>query len=117
MNRAKETGPARRISSRRPSAGEFPALACSPEFWIKVSPTRWKPEGTYMAQIDALFNLMFSEKASDLHLSSGNPPILRINGELTRVDAPPLQDDQLKVMLYEIAPDIQDQDLRGNGRR
>jgi twitching motility protein PilT len=58
-----------------------------------------------MAQIDALFNLMFSEKASDLHLSAGNPPILRINGELTRVDAPPLQDDQLKVMLYEIAPE------------
>ena len=48
---------------------------------------------------------MFSEKASDLHLSSGNPPILRINGELTRVDAPALQDDQLKVMLYEIAPE------------
>ena len=58
-----------------------------------------------MAQIDALFNLMFSEKASDLHLSSGNPPILRIHGELTRVDAPPLQDEQLKVMLYEIAPE------------
>ncbi|MGA2555150.1 MAG: type IV pilus twitching motility protein PilT [Verrucomicrobiota bacterium] len=58
-----------------------------------------------MAQIDALFNLMFSEKASDLHLSSGNPPILRINGELTRVDVPALQDEQLKVMLYEIAPE------------
>jgi twitching motility protein PilT len=58
-----------------------------------------------MAQIDALFNLMFSEKASDLHLSSGNPPILRINGELTRVDVPPLQDEQLKMMLYEIAPE------------
>ena len=34
-----------------------------------------------MARIDALFNLMFEQKASDLHLSSGNPPILRINGE------------------------------------
>ena len=58
-----------------------------------------------MAQIDALFNLMFNEKASDLHLSAGNPPILRIHGELTRVDAPVLQDDLLKVMLYEIAPE------------
>src|SRR5271166_3801383 len=58
-----------------------------------------------MARIDALFNLMFEQMASDLHLSSGNPPILRINGELTRVDYPPLQDDQLKVMLYEIAPE------------
>src|SRR5277367_6739668 len=58
-----------------------------------------------MARIDALFNLMFEQKASDLHLSSGNPPILRINGELTRVDYPALEDDQFKIMLYEIAPD------------
>jgi twitching motility protein PilT len=58
-----------------------------------------------MAKIDALFNLMFEQKASDLHLSAGNPPILRINGELIRVDAPPLEDDQLKTMLYEIAPE------------
>src|ERR1700749_3581382 len=58
-----------------------------------------------MAKIDAFFNLMFEQKASDLHLPPGNPPILRINGELTRVDVPPLEDDQLKVMLYEIAPE------------
>jgi twitching motility protein PilT len=58
-----------------------------------------------MAKIDAFFNLMFEEKASDLHLSSGNPPILRINGELQRVDYPPLESDDLKSMLYEIAPE------------
>jgi len=66
------------------------------------------PDGNFylvMARIDALFNLMFEQKASDLHLSAGNPPILRINGELTRVDYPPLEDDQLKIMLYEIAPE------------
>jgi len=27
-----------------------------------------------MAKIDAFFNLMFDQKASDLHLSTGNPP-------------------------------------------
>jgi twitching motility protein PilT len=58
-----------------------------------------------MAKIDAFFNLMFQEKASDLHLSSGNPPILRINGELLRVDYPPLESDALKTMLYEITPE------------
>jgi len=58
-----------------------------------------------MAKIDAFFNLMFEQKASDLHLSSGNPPILRINGELHRVDYPPLENDSLKAMLYEIAPE------------
>jgi len=58
-----------------------------------------------MAKIDAFFNLMFEQKASDLHLASGNPPILRINGELERVDFPPLENDSLKTMLYEIAPE------------
>jgi twitching motility protein PilT len=58
-----------------------------------------------MAKIDAFFNLMFEQKASDLHLSAGNSPMLRINGELHRVDYPPLDNDELKTMLYEIAPD------------
>jgi twitching motility protein PilT len=58
-----------------------------------------------MAKIDAFFNLMLEQKASDLHLASGNPPILRINGELQRVDYPPLESDSLKTMLYEIAPE------------
>src|SRR4029077_1274813 len=58
-----------------------------------------------MAKIDAFFNLMFEQKASDLHMASGNPPMMRINGELQRVDFPPLESDALKAMLYEIAPD------------
>lgn len=58
-----------------------------------------------MAKIDAFFNLMLEQKASDLHLSSGNAPMLRINGELHRVDYPPLESDTLKGMLYEITPE------------
>ena len=59
-----------------------------------------------MAKIDAFFNLMFEQKASDLHVSTGNAPMLRINGELQRVDFPPLENDMLKAMLYEIAPEF-----------
>ena len=58
-----------------------------------------------MAKIDAFFNLMFEQKASDLHMSSGNNPMLRINGELQRIDHAPLDNDELKKMLYEIAPE------------
>src|SRR5260370_34899829 len=58
-----------------------------------------------MAKIDAFFNLMFEQSASDLHLASGNPAMLRINGELQRVDFPALENDGLKTMLYEIAPE------------
>src|SRR2546429_5090718 len=59
-----------------------------------------------MAKIDAFFNLMFEQKASDLHLAAAISPMLRINGELHRVDSPPLDNDTLKKMLYEIAPEF-----------
>ena len=58
-----------------------------------------------MARIDAFFKLMSEQKASDLHLATGNPPMLRINGELVRVDFPPMKNDELKAMVYEIAPE------------
>ena len=58
-----------------------------------------------MSRIDAFFKLMAEQKASDLHLSTNNPPMLRINGDLVRVDFPPLKNDELKTMIYEIAPE------------
>ncbi len=62
-------------------------------------------KGNLMARIDAFFKLMSEQKASDLHLATGNPPMLRINGELVRVDFPALKNDELKAMVYEIAPE------------
>src|SRR5215813_11005955 len=59
-----------------------------------------------MAKIDAFFNLMDEVGASDLHLASGSQPILRVRGELERVKFPPLENDELKSMLYEIAPEF-----------
>ncbi|MBU1163373.1 MAG: PilT/PilU family type 4a pilus ATPase, partial [Proteobacteria bacterium] len=58
-----------------------------------------------MAKIDAFFKLMHEQKASDLHLIAGQPPALRINGDMERVKYKVLEDDELKVMLYEIAPE------------
>jgi len=58
-----------------------------------------------MAQIDAFFKLMHEQGASDLHLVSGQQPVLRIQGELERVKYRELENDGLKTMLYEIAPE------------
>src|SRR5439155_309572 len=58
-----------------------------------------------MARIDSFFRFMHEQGASDLHLSTGNQPMLRIHGELIRVDAPPLESDDLKALVYEIAPE------------
>jgi twitching motility protein PilT len=58
-----------------------------------------------MARLDAFFKLMFDTGASDLHIVSGQPPILRVHGELERVKYDPLDDENLRQMLYEIAPE------------
>lgn len=58
-----------------------------------------------MAKIDAFFKLMHDQKASDLHLVSGSQPILRINGEMERIKYKVLENDELKAILYEIAPE------------
>ena len=59
-----------------------------------------------MAKIDAFFKLMFDQGASDLHVVSGQQPILRLHGDMERVKYKMLEDGELKAMLYEIAPEL-----------
>jgi twitching motility protein PilT len=59
-----------------------------------------------MAKIDAFFKLMDEQGASDLHLVAGAQPMLRVNGELQRIEYDELDSDGLKAMLYEIAPEF-----------
>lgn len=58
-----------------------------------------------MAKIDAFFKLMHEQGASDLHLVAGQPPMLRIVGDMERVKYSVLDNDELRAMLYEIAPE------------
>lgn len=58
-----------------------------------------------MARIDAFFKLMNEQGASDLHLVSGQQPALRIRGDIERIKYKQLDTDELRGMLYEIAPE------------
>jgi len=58
-----------------------------------------------MAKIDAFFQLMHDQGASDLHLVTGQQPVLRIHGEMERIQFDILTNDGLKAMLYEITPE------------
>ena len=58
-----------------------------------------------MAKIDAFFKLMNEQGASDLHLIAGLQPVIRIRGEMERIKYNPLDNDELRAMLYEITPE------------
>lgn len=62
-----------------------------------------------MAKIDALFKMMQQQGASDLHISTGAPPILRLHGEMVRIKSPDLTNEQTRALLYEILDEDQRQ--------
>ena len=55
-----------------------------------------------MAKIDVLLKMMTQHDASDLHISAGGPPILRINGDLQRMKSPDLSSREVEMLLLEI---------------
>jgi twitching motility protein PilT len=60
-----------------------------------------------MPALDRFFQVIYERKASDLHLSAGKPPLMRLNGKIQAlIDGhPPLGVDELEAMLFEIAPE------------
>lgn len=56
--------------------------------------------------------LAFSSKngASDLHLSAGLPPMIRVDGDIRRINVPPLQHTDVHDMVYDIMNDKQRKD-------
>ena len=57
--------------------------------------------------------LAFSHKsgASDLHLSAGLPPMIRVDGDVRRINLPPLEHKQVHTLIYDIMNDKQRKDF------
>ncbi len=55
-----------------------------------------------MAKIDQLFKIMFDKGASDLHLSAGASPSLRLNGEMVALELPALTNEEVQFLVFEI---------------
>jgi twitching motility protein PilT len=55
-----------------------------------------------MARIDPIFKLVKEQGASDLHMTVGSPPMVRIDGEIVPVQHPELTRELLEALLFEI---------------
>lgn len=60
-----------------------------------------------MANLHELLKIMLDRKASDLHVTTGSPPQIRIDGELVPLDFPPFTPAETKQMCYSILTDVQ----------
>ncbi|HEX9179023.1 MAG TPA: type IV pilus twitching motility protein PilT, partial [Burkholderiales bacterium] len=57
--------------------------------------------------IAELLAFSVKNKASDLHLSSGLPPMLRVHGDVRRINLPALEHKDVHEMIYDIMTDSQ----------
>ena len=57
--------------------------------------------------IAELLAFSVKNKASDLHLSAGLPPMIRVHGDVRRINVPPLEHKDVHGMVYDIMSDSQ----------
>jgi twitching motility protein PilT len=57
--------------------------------------------------IAELLAFSVKNKASDLHLSAGLPPMIRVHGDVRRINVPPLDHKDVHGMVYDIMNDSQ----------
>jgi len=57
--------------------------------------------------ISELLAFTVKNSASDLHVSSGEPPMIRIHGDMTRIKMPAVEAREVQAMIYDIMTDSQ----------
>ena len=57
--------------------------------------------------IAQLLQFACQQDASDLHISAGEPPMIRVSGDMKKIKVPPLTAEQTHAMLYDIMGDSQ----------
>ena len=52
--------------------------------------------------ISKLLTFSAKEGASDCHISAGEPPMIRVNGDLKKLDHPPLTQEETHALVYDM---------------
>jgi len=60
-----------------------------------------------MPKIDQLLKIVKDANASDLHLTVGSVPIVRVNGQLEKTRSKPLNGEAVRQLVYEVLTDAQ----------
>ena len=57
--------------------------------------------------ITQLLTFTFQQGGSDLHIAAGEPPMMRVDGDIKRIKVPQLTAEQTQSMLYDVMGDTQ----------
>ncbi len=60
--------------------------------------------------ITELLGFSVKQGASDLHITAGMPPLIRVDGDMRKISVPPMDHKEVHALIYEIMPDKQRKD-------
>ena len=66
-------------------------------------------------QIDKMLETVVREKASDLHITTGQPPVLRLGGHMVRLETKTLTPEDTVGLMKSICPERNQQELQEVG--
>jgi twitching motility protein PilT len=66
-------------------------------------------------QIDKLLDTVVREKASDLHITTGQPPVVRLGGRMVRLETKSLEPEDTVSLMKSITPERNQQELQEVG--
>ncbi len=66
-------------------------------------------------QIDKLLETVVKEKVSDLHISCGQPPVVRVGGHMVRLETKTLEAEDSVSLMKSITPERNQQELQESG--
>jgi twitching motility protein PilT len=109
--RAAPSAPSPSASKASPPSPASPPPAASPP-----SPARSTQDvAGHRAAMEELFRHLVQSGASDLHLRTGEPPMLRLHGELARQGQTPMSAERLEAMLLSIMTEKELGEFREGG--
>jgi hypothetical protein len=60
--------------------------------------------------ITELLGFSVKQGASDLHITAGMPPLIRVDGDMRKISVPPMDHKEVHALIYEIMTDKQRKD-------
>src|SRR6478672_10222709 len=106
---------------RQPDGGREPVLIVpvgSRKSEVRVVVRSWArnlAEGSVAVSMEKLLATVIQIKASDLHISVGQPPVVRHQGRMRKLDAKMLDNDDTTGLMKSITPDRCQQELQQRG--
>jgi len=64
--------------------------------------------------ITELLAFTVKNKASDLHISAGLPPMIRVDGDIHRINTPAIENKEMAELVYSTMSDHQRRDFEAN---